>query len=89
MNPQHWSREHQIAAVAISIIGALIGSLFAWLESPIHTLVTHELSGPMSDYTAAFSVWLFHAHYWPWPLFGFVIAALAFYAVRLFIMGMK
>jgi hypothetical protein len=53
------------------------------MESAFHGLAVTNVSGEWSDYSQVFLVWLEHAHYWPWPVLGALIAGLVFYAVRL------
>lgn len=80
MNPLNWKREHQLAGIVICIIGAIVGLLAGWFDSPIYS----EFLGPGVDSTQAFLTWLpYYQLYWPWPLFGVLIARLAFYALQL------
>jgi hypothetical protein len=83
MNPIRWRREHQVAGIAICLIGVIAGVFFAWMQSPFQTLASRSASGEWSDYSGLFLKWLVHAHYWPWPVMGASVAGLAFYAVHL------
>jgi hypothetical protein len=84
MNPIRWQREHQVAGIAICIIGAIFGLLFAWVESPVHRIAVSNISGGFSNYANVFLGWLLDTElYWPFPFLGAIITGLAFYAMRL------
>jgi Na+/proline symporter len=75
MNPLLWKREHRHALVIISLSGAIAGVLLGFIHSPYFEIL---------ETWQAFAAWLSNpASYWPWPLFGFIIAAVTFYAVQL------
>jgi len=84
MNPLRWKREHQVAWVAICLIGAIAGLIFGWFQSPIYRLTKDAVSGPWANSTSIFLWWLQSPSiYWPWPAFGALLAGLAFYTSRL------
>jgi len=75
MNPLHWQREHQIAWIVTSIVGALFGLLLGFIDLP-----SFSLWEPWQ----AFTSWLsFPKSYWLWPSLGFLITGLVFYSAQL------
>jgi hypothetical protein len=84
MNPIRWKREEQVAGLAFCVVGAIAGIFFAWMDSPFRVASSHALSGEWADAPNIFLLWLSHAGlYWPWPLFGALGAALAYYGSHL------
>jgi hypothetical protein len=84
MNPLDWKREHQLAGVAFSAVGAIAGIFFAWLDSPIREFSSHYVSGQWANSTKWFFQWLAHfGLYWPWPVIGALTTGLAFYGLQL------
>lgn len=80
MNPARWHREVQIAWFVTWIIGAIVGMIFAWLQTPFH-------EAPQAS--RLFLLWLPNvALYWPWSVIGAILAGLSFYVVRLLRTGM-
>ena len=75
MNPLRWSRELKIAWLVLSLAGGLTGLFLAVvLTSPGSAMV-------MGNYLPTL---LLHPDlYWPFPTFGFFIAALVFYGIHL------
>lgn len=75
MNPWHWTREHQLALIIVSLVGMAAGVLFGFIHSPYFAIFgTWQV----------FATWLSHpALYWPWPLSGLVLTAVGFYGVQL------
>jgi hypothetical protein len=75
VNPLRWSRELQIAWLALSLAGGLAGLFIAVaIASPQSAMV-------MGIYLPDL---LHHPElYWPYPAFGFSIAALVFYSIHL------
>ena len=75
MNPLRWSRELKIAWLALSLAGGLAGLFLAIaLASPQSAMV-------MGIHLPEL---LLHPDlYWPYPTFGFSIAALVFYGIHL------
>jgi hypothetical protein len=65
MNPLRWTREQQLAGIIICFIGGVCGLLFAWMQSPFHTLAVTNLSVEWADYSNVFLIWVQNAHYWP------------------------
>jgi hypothetical protein len=73
MNPLHWRREHQVAALAVCLMGAIVGIIFGWFQSPVSTL-----------YPGGFIYWvIIPSAYWHWSLLGALLAGLGFYATYL------
>ena len=84
MNPARWSREVQVAGAICILLGAAVGVLCAWFQSPFFHLSQASLSCHWANSTNAFLTWLqYPGLYWPWPFIGAILAALAFYAIRL------
>jgi hypothetical protein len=76
MNPLHWTRQHQLAGAVMCAVGAVLGVLLSFIHSPFFT---------MTEPWQVFLQWLSAPQsYWTWPLFGFLISGLTFYAVQLF-----
>jgi len=78
MNPLHWKREHQRAWAVMCAFGAVLGVLLAFIHSPFFSVTQPwQLS--------VFVEWLLLPQsYWPWPLLGFLMSRLIFYAVITF-----
>ena len=77
MNPLIWKKEHQLALIVTCVLGAVLGMLFGF------TVSLASFGAPDAVGTW-FDAWLQNPDfYWPWPVFGVVIAGLTFYAVRL------
>jgi len=75
MNPLRWTREHQLAGVIVCVFGAVLGVLMGFIQSPLFF---------MPQPWHAFVEWVsFPQLQWPWPVFGFLISGLIFYAVQL------
>jgi hypothetical protein len=75
MNPLHWTLQHRVTWIIMSVLGAAAGLLFAYIRSPYFFL---------SPAWPVFLNWLSRpASYWPWPLFGFLAAGLIFYTAQL------
>jgi hypothetical protein len=83
MNPLRWRSEQLLAGAIFCILGAIGGIFFAWMQSAFHSMAVSNLSGEWADYSGVFLLWLRHAHYWPWPTMGALVAGLTFYAIRL------
>lgn len=76
MNPLRWTREDQLAWAVVSLVGAVFGLLLCFIHMPFFS-VRH-----MQE---AFVTWLsFSDTNWYWSFFGFFVAALSFYALRLY-----
>jgi hypothetical protein len=56
MNPLWWTLEHQVAWFLICLIGAILGLLFAWFQSPFYQISRSSLSGEWSNSTYVFLV---------------------------------
>lgn len=75
MNPLRWTHEHQLAWAVVSVVGAVLGLLLGFIHSP---------SFSVTESWHVFVGWLsFPEAYWLWPLFGFLVSRLIFYAVQL------
>ena len=75
MNPLHWTREHQLAWAIVCAFGTVLGVLLGFIHSPYFS---------MTQPSQVFMGWLsMPQSYWRWPVLGFVISGLIFYAVQL------
>jgi hypothetical protein len=75
MNPLHWTREHRIAWAIVGAVGAFLGLLLGFIHSPFFSLTQRS----------HFAEWVsLPQAYWCWPLLGFLISGLTFYAAQLF-----
>jgi len=75
MNPLHWQREHQVAWIVTSLVGAFLGLLLGFIDLP-----SFSLWEPWH----VFAAWLsFPKSYWLWPSLGFLITGLVFYVAQL------
>lgn len=83
-NPLSWKREHLAAWLSLCAAGGMVGLLFAWLDSPFHTMCSHSVSGEWANCTRAFLGWLpYFQLYWSMVGFGVLIPGLAAYAYQL------
>jgi hypothetical protein len=65
MNPLDWRREHLFAWILFCLVGALIGLLFAWFDSPFRQLCRATISGDFANCGQVLSLWLGHpSQYW-------------------------
>jgi hypothetical protein len=84
MNPLHWKRDDIAALIVFCAVGALGGLAFAWLDSPMHSLCQHSISGEWSNCTRVLLMWLQHPSiYWSAMLSGALVPGLAFYGFQL------
>jgi cell division protein FtsX len=84
MNPLRWKREHLVAGILFCVVGAMIGMLVAWFQSPFYQLCHTSISGEWANCTRVFLEWSPHwPLYWPMVLFGVLIPGMTFYAVQL------
>ena len=68
MNPLNSKNEHQLALIVTCVLGAVIGTLFGFTVS----LIAIGAATPAGTW---FDAWPQNAAwYWPWPVFGVVIA---------------
>jgi hypothetical protein len=75
MNPSRWNREHQVAWIVSSAIGAVVGLMLGF---------THSSLFSVSQTLHAFVVWLSSPElYWRWLVFGFLITGVTFYTIQL------
>jgi hypothetical protein len=76
MNPFHWTRQHRLAWLIVSLSGAVAGVLSAFIQSPFFfdpsgwATFQHKLLSAGTD--------------WIWPPVGFLVAAGVFYFAQLF-----
>jgi hypothetical protein len=76
VNPFHWTRQHRLAWLIVSLAGAVAGVLFAFIRSPF-------FFDPRG--WSSFGVWLLSpGAYWKWAPGGFLVTAGLFYLVQLF-----
>jgi predicted branched-subunit amino acid permease len=76
MNPFRWTLTHQIAWLVVSLVGALLGVMLAFIHSD-----GFELAGPSQP----LQPWLAHPEsYEGWALACFFITAMLFYGAQLF-----
>jgi hypothetical protein len=84
MTQSGWNRQRQLAAIAVCSTGAIVGTIFAWIDSPFRKLSVHSLTGEWADTTHVFLLWLSHFElYWPWPIVGSCAAGLIFCGAQL------
>ena len=84
INPLSWRREQLVAWGIITLIGAILGLVFGWFQSPFYVLTHGTVSGEWANSTRIFVWWVGSPTvYWIWPFLGALLAALAFYAARL------
>jgi hypothetical protein len=76
VNPLQWTGEHKIAWAVVCAVGAALGVLLGFIHSPIFSL---------TQPWHVFVQWLsLPSSYWRWPVFGFLMSGLVFYAAQLF-----
>jgi len=70
VNPLHWTRQHQLAWVVITVLGAVLRALLGFIRSPFFSM--------MQPWQVSVE-WLSHPQsYWLLPSFGFLIAGQTF-----------
>jgi len=75
LNPLTWKHAHIVAWLAVCLSGGLFATLLGYIRSPF---------GQAGDQETMFFAWLHYPMaYWPWFVFGAVVAGLAFYAADL------
>jgi hypothetical protein len=75
MNPFHWTRQHRMAWLIVSLTGAVAAVLFAYIQSPFFFA---------AQGWQVFEAWLWSPGiYWVWPISGFFVTALHFYLAQL------
>jgi hypothetical protein len=76
MNPLHWKREHLVAWGVVCAFGAVLGVLLNFIHSPFFSF---------TQPWQVFAPWVSSPQsYWRWPLLGFLITGVTFYAAQLF-----
>jgi hypothetical protein len=82
MVPFVWKPAHSFAAIAVCTMGGVLGTLAAWLQSPIYRYCQSFSALRLPGCTrAAFGGIPKLALYWHWPLFGIAVFGIAFYIV--------
>jgi hypothetical protein len=75
LNPLTWKHAHLVAWVIVCLSGGLFAALLGYIRSPFGQAPAQEVM---------FLAWLHYPMaYWPWFVFGAVVAGLAFYAADL------
>ena len=77
MNPLLWSDKHRIAFIAIVAAGAIAGLFLGFIISVVQLNMIAASGTWMTMWLGNPSEW------WPWPIFGGLIASLIFYTYRL------
>lgn len=76
-----WNPARRLAATAACVMGGVIGTLAAWLQSPFYRLCQSPLLGKQPECRRALYGWIPKLSlYWPWTLMGAVLFGLLFYA---------
>ena len=84
MNPLSWKSKHLSAWALFSVVGALCGLAFAWLDSPWHALCRSSFSGEWANCARVLTLYLqYPSAYWPMMLYGALIPGVTFYAFQL------
>jgi len=75
LNPLHWKHAHLIAWAIVTLSGGVFATMLGYIRSPF---------GQAQDQSMMFLAWLHYPMaYWPWFIFGAVVAGLGFYAADL------
>jgi hypothetical protein len=75
MNPLHWTLQHRMAWLIVSVTGAFAGVLFAFIHSSF-------FFAPQG--WQVLEAWLLSPEfYWVWAISGFFVTALLFYLAQL------
>lgn len=74
-NPLTWKHAHLAAWLVVSLSGGLFATMLGYIRSPF---------GQADSQGVMFLAWLHYPMaYWPWFVFGALVAGLAFYAADL------
>jgi len=75
LNPLTWKHAHLAAWLVVSLSGGLFATMLGYIRSPF---------GQSDSQGVMFLAWLHYPMaYWPWFVFGALVAGLAFYAADL------
>ncbi len=75
LNPLNWKHAHLIAWAAVCLLGGVLATILGYYRSPF---------GQAPDQGVMFLAWLHYPiAYWPWFVFGAIVAGLAYYAADL------
>jgi hypothetical protein len=74
-NPLLWTRQHKLAWIIVSVVGAVAGVLGAFIHSP--TFYQPQTWSALAAWVSSPEL------YWQWPLLGFCGTGLLFYSVQL------
>jgi len=75
LNPLNWKHAHLVAWVCVSLSGGIMATILGYIRSPF---------GQAQPQDVMFFAWLHYPMaYWPWFVFGAVVAGLAYYAADL------
>ena len=75
LNPLTWKHAHLVAWAVVSLSGGLLATMLGYIRSPF---------GQAQAQDVMFFAWLHYPMaYWPWFVFGAVVAGLAYYAADL------
>jgi hypothetical protein len=84
MNPLLWRWADRISWGTFTAVGALIGLVLAWVDSPYRRLCQSALSGARADCAQMFYLWLLHpSQYWQMSAICGLIVALAVYGFQI------
>jgi hypothetical protein len=79
LNPLTWKHAHLLAWVVVCLAGGVFATLLGYIRSPFGQAV-----GGQAPQEVMFLAWLHYPMaYWPWFVFGAIVAGLAFYAADL------
>ncbi|MBI3506744.1 MAG: hypothetical protein HY059_18050 [Proteobacteria bacterium] len=82
MNTLNWKPAHKLAGVAVCVIGGVVGTLAAWLQSPFYRVCQTSFLSRQPECRRALYGWIPKLSlYWPWSLTGIAIFGFVFYAV--------
>jgi hypothetical protein len=77
INPLHWTRQHRLAWLLISLFGVVAGALLAFIHSPFFFF-------DPSAWSSFDGSLLYPGTNWMWPPSGFAVTAILFYLAQLF-----
>jgi hypothetical protein len=75
LNPLTWKHAHLIAWILVTLLGGFVATMLGYVRSPF---------GQAPEQGMMFLAWLHYPMaYWPWFVFGALVAGLGFYAADL------